>query len=81
MGSVKGGDLGEAGYVLDPSGAREEATPSFFFRIQVTPESESELTEVSAPDLLAALAALDAWCPGIHRLELEGVWANPPGHA
>lgn len=55
--------------------------PSFFFRLQETPESAAELAEVSAPDLVTAVEALAAWRPGLHRLELEGVWIHPPGHA
>lgn len=76
MDSVRGDE-----YYLDPRELRPEMFPSFFFRVQVTPESQAELAEVSAPDLQTALEALSTWCPGIHRLELEGVWANPPGHA
>lgn len=81
MGSVGGSDPMQGGFFLDPRGPSEETTPSFFFRIQLTPESEAELAEVSAPDLVTALEALDTWCPGVHRLELEGIWMNPPGHA
>ena len=58
-----------------------ESMPSFFFRLQETPESAAELAEVSAPDLLSALEALAAWRPGLHRLQLEGIWIHPPGHA
>ena len=78
MGTVDGGD---AGCLPDPRGLTGETLPSFYFRVQVTPESQAELAEVSAPDLQTALEALCSWCPGIHRLELEGMWANPPGHA
>ncbi|MFQ5990574.1 MAG: hypothetical protein ACE5K9_11730 [Candidatus Methylomirabilales bacterium] len=81
MGSFKGSDPIEAGYLLDPRELMGETMPSFFFRVQVSPESQAELAEVSAPDLLAALEALSSWRPGIHRVELEGVWAGPPGHA
>ena len=76
MGSVK-----VAEYQWDPMGPRVETMPSYFFRVQETPESEAELAEVSAPDLHTALEALAAWCPGLHKLELEGIWTHPPGHA
>ncbi|MFQ5656721.1 MAG: hypothetical protein ACE5G5_04215 [Candidatus Methylomirabilales bacterium] len=81
MGSAKGSDPNGEGYLLDPRGLMGEWMPSFFFSVQLTPESQTELAEVSAPDLLAALEALSVWCPGVHRVELEGVWTNPPGHA
>lgn len=59
----------------------QETMPMFLFMVQVTPDSEAELTEVSAPDFLKAVQTLAAWCPGIHILKLEGVCTHPPGHA
>ncbi len=76
MGSVKGAE-----HHWDPREPMGEMMPSFFFRVQATPESEVELAEVSAPDLHTALEALVDWLPGLHRLELEGIWTHPPGHA
>lgn len=76
MGSVKGAENH-----WDLRGPMDESMPSFFFRLQETPESAAELAEVSAPDLVTAVEALAAWRPGLHRLELEGVWIHPPGHA
>ncbi|MFQ5839886.1 MAG: hypothetical protein ACE5HK_04115 [Candidatus Methylomirabilales bacterium] len=81
MASGKDRDLLEAGYLWDPNEPWDETMPSFFFRVQVTPESEAELAEVSAPDLFTAFETLALWCPELHRLDLEGVWTHPPGHA
>jgi hypothetical protein len=76
MASAKGAD-----YHWNLPGPMGEPMSSFFFRFQETPESEAELAEVSAPDLHTAVEALAAWRPGLHRLELQGIWVHPPGHA
>ena len=76
MGSVKGAE-----HHWDLRGPMGDSMPSFFFRFQETPESEAELAEVCAPDLHTALEAVAAWRPGLHRIELEGIWIHPPGHA
>jgi hypothetical protein len=53
----------------------------FFFSVNVTPTSETELKEVAAPDFLKAVQTLAAWRPGIHILKLEGIHMGSPGHA
>ena len=55
--------------------------PVFFFSVRGDAGSETELVEVSAPDLVKAVQTLAAWRPGIHILKLEGVCTSPPGHA
>lgn len=51
--------------------------PVYVFRIQVAPDVESELKEIIAPDFVAAVQALAAWCPGVHILKLEGICTTP----
>lgn len=55
--------------------------PMYFFSVQDTFESGTELMEISAPNFLEAVQALAEWRPGIHILRLEGVCTNPPGRA
>ncbi|MCH7895386.1 MAG: hypothetical protein ACE10F_07775 [Candidatus Methylomirabilales bacterium] len=59
----------------------EEAMPMFFFSVRETSDSEMELIEVDAPDLMDALQTLAGWCPEIHIVRLEGVSAGSPGYA
>lgn len=59
----------------------EKAMSIFLFRVKITPTSEAELKEVSAPDFVKAVQTLAAWRPGIHILKLEGVFTNLSAHA
>lgn len=55
--------------------------PTFYFTVQLSPNVEPELREVSAPDFLKAVQTLAAWCPGIHIIKLEGVCTKAAGNA